>query len=202
MQIKTNNLLEILPKILLSVRRKFSFWLVTLRLNTTFKIWSSISSPWYMGLWWSWAEFPTGVNSTAGFFFSSICLHIFFWEILGKISKKSWQTTSIFITQEIKLSKHFFLISNQDKNSKYLLGLFPHSKKCPVLFLKMPIVWSWLSEECWSFVIKSHKKNSSFMSNISIWPFGWLVPWEDHTWSYSREHSPVMPILLDMNICT
>lgn len=158
MQIKPNNLLDILPKILLSVRRKFPFWLVTLRLNTTFKIWSSISSPWYMGLWWSWAEFPTGVNSTAGFFFSSICLHIFFWDILGKISKKSWQTTSIFITQEIKLSKHFFLISNQDKYSKYLLGLFPHSRKCPVLFLKMPIVWSWLSEELWSFVIKSHKK--------------------------------------------
>lgn len=90
-RIKTKSLLEMFFKVLLRVMRKFLFWVVTLRLNTKLTICSVISSLWYMGVWRSWAEFPDGVKSIAGFFFSSICLHILFWEILWKISKKSWQ---------------------------------------------------------------------------------------------------------------
>lgn len=48
-QIKTRSLLKIFFKILLSVMRKFLFWLVTLRLNTTLKICSSICCIWGYG---------------------------------------------------------------------------------------------------------------------------------------------------------
>lgn len=139
-QIKNRSLLKIFFKILLSVMRRFLFWLVTLRLNTTLKICSSISSLLYMGVWRPWAEFPAGVNSTAGFFFSSICLHILFWDILQKISKKSWQRTGIFITQEIPLLKHFVLITNKDKTLKVSFCFFHPGKHAQLLFLKMSTV--------------------------------------------------------------
>lgn len=131
MQIKTKGLLEISSKILLGVLKKILFWL--LRLNIALKMCSSMSSLQLKGVWSPQAELPAGASSTAGFSSPTFASMYYFVKFF-RFSKKNWQIPRVFITQEIPLLKHFALISNQDKNSKYPFGLFHTGKTFQLCF--------------------------------------------------------------------
>lgn len=107
--------------------KKILFWL--LRLNTALKM-CSASSLQKKGVWSPQAELPAGASSTAGFS-SPIYASMYYSVKFFRFSKKNWQIPRVFITQEIPLLKHFVLIPNQDKNSKYPFGLFHTGKTFP-----------------------------------------------------------------------
>lgn len=198
-QIKTKSLLEMFFKVLLRVMRKFLFWVVTLRLNTKLTICSVISSLWYMGVWRSWAEFPDGVKSIAGFFFSSICLHILFWEILWKISKKSWQPAfSSHRKFHYWNTLSWYQIRTQTQS---IFLVFSTQENMPNCFWKCQLFGVCLvknGNHLW-------QKNSSFMTHNSIFPFDFPVQvWfpEKNTPDFTKGNSHLhLLILLDTNIC-